>query len=387
MRKSNIKGKIKELLLYPFAHNTHEHKPDFLLISAIGIICFLGLLMLSSASSVHAFQKWGDSYYFLKHQLVRGFIPGLFLFFIFSRFDYKKWKKYAFWMLIGSVVLLVLVFIPGIGVSYDKAHSWIILGSLSFQPTEIVKLSFLIYLSTWLAKKSEHEIGDFEYSFLPFIFLIGVIVLLVLAQPDLGTLLVILAISFIVYFTAKAPWSHIFGLILGGLLLLFIAIQVAPYRLDRLTSFFNPAIDPQGTSYHIAQAKIAIGSGGLLGLGMGKSRQKFNYLPEVSGDSIFAVIAEEMGFIFCVLLLFLFLIILTQGFKVAKNAPDNFGRLLAVGIISWFSFQAFINIAAMVNIVPLTGIPLPFISYGGTALTVSLLATGILVNISKQTKI
>ena len=387
MRKRfNLKSKIQEFLYYPFVHESNEHKPNFVLIITIGIISFLGLLMLSSASSVQAFQKYGDSYYFLKHQIIRGFIPGLIFFFIFARIDYCKWKKYAFWMLIGTIALLVLVFIPGIGESYGKAHSWIVLGSINFQPTEIVKLTFLIYLSTWLAKKTEREMGDFEYSFLPFLFLLGVIVFLILAQPDLGTLLVIIVISFLVYFAAGARWNHILGLIMGGIIILFIAVQISPYRLDRLTAFFNPAIDPQGISYHITQAKIAIGSGGFLGLGMGKSRQKFNYLPEVSGDSIFAIIAEEMGFIFSVLILVLFLIVLIQGFKIARSAPDDFGRLLAVGIISWFSFQAFVNIAAMVNIVPLTGIPLPFISYGGTALTVSLMATGILVNISKQTR-
>ena len=387
MKHDSWKQKIQKLLYYPFVHLRYQHRPDFIFIIALGIICFLGLLMLSSASSVQAFQKFGDSYYFLKHQLVRGFILGLIFFFIFSRIDYHQWKKWAFWMLLGTMVLLILVFIPGIGEDYGKAHSWIVLGTISFQPTEIVKLTFLVYLVTWLSKKTEQEIGDFEYSFLPFLFMMGVIVFLILAQPDLGTLIVIIAIAFLVYFAAGAPWNHILGLIAGGLVILFIAVQGAPYRLERLTALFNPGIDPQGTSYHITQAKIAIGSGGILGLGIGKSRQKFNYLPEVAGDSIFAVIAEEMGFIFAVLLLALFVTLLIRGLKIAKNAPDSFGRLLGVGIISWFSFQAFINIAAMVNIVPLTGIPLPFISYGGTAMTVSLLTAGILVNISKQTKL
>ena len=386
MKRHSLTNKLKELLNYPFTHSIHEHKPDFLLIITLGIICFFGLLMLSSASSVQAFQNYNDSYYFLKHQLVRGLIPGLIAFFIFSRINFRQWKKYAFWMLIGSILLLILVFIPGIGESFGKAHRWIKIGSLVFQPTEIVKLTFLIYLATWLAKKTEREIGDFEYSLMPFLFLLGVVVFLILAQPDLGTLLVIIAISFMVYFAAGAPWKHILGLVVGGLIILFIAVQIAPYRLDRLTSFFNPGIDPQGTSYHINQAKLAIGSGGILGLGMGKSRQKFNYLPEVSGDSIFAVIAEEMGFIFSIIILGLFLLLMVRGFKIARASPDNFGRLLAIGITGWFSFQAFINIAAMVGLVPLTGIPLPFISYGGTALTISLLACGILVNISKQTR-
>ncbi len=290
-------------------------------------------------------------------------------------------------MFIFSLGLLVLVFLPGLGATYRGVHSWINLGIISFQPTEIVKLTFLIYLATWLEKKGEHGLKNVQYGFLPFIFSLGLVVFLVMAQPDLGSLLIILAMSFSVYFIAKAPYKHILGLFLGGLIILLISLQVAPYRLARLTSFLNPEADPQGIGYHIAQAKIAVGSGGLIGLGIGKSRQKFNYLPEVYGDSIFAVIAEEMGFIFCLILIGLFLVLIIRGFKIARAAPDQFGRLLACGITSWFGFQALINIATMVGLFPLTGIPLPFISYGGTAMTVSLMAVGILVNISKQTRL
>ena len=197
--KKKLKKKLKSLLMYPFAHSSFEHKPDFVLIITLGVLTFVGLLLLSSASSVQAFQKFNDSYYFLKNQVIRGLIPGIIAFFIVSRIDFRKWKGLAFWMLIGSIALLILVFIPGIGVSYGKAQSWISVFGFSFQPTEIVKLTFLIYLATWLAKKDEHQIKDFEYSFLPFLFVLGVIVFLILAQPDLGTLIVILAISFMVY--------------------------------------------------------------------------------------------------------------------------------------------------------------------------------------------
>ena len=189
--KKKLKKKLKSLLMYPFAHSSFEHKPDFVLIITLGVLTFVGLLLLSSASSVQAFQKFNDSYYFLKNQVIRGLIPGIIAFFIVSRIDFRKWKGLAFWMLIGSIALLILVFIPGIGVSYGKAQSWISVFGFSFQPTEIVKLTFLIYLATWLAKKDEHQIKDFEYSFLPFLFVLGVIVFLILAQPDLGTLIVI----------------------------------------------------------------------------------------------------------------------------------------------------------------------------------------------------
>ena len=385
MRKT-LGQKIRELIASPLSFKYYNHAPDYVLIGTLALIILFGLMMLSSASSVQAFQKFGDSYYFFKNQLLRGLIPGLIAFYFASRIDYRTWKKYAFGLLIASVVMLILVFIPGLGVSYGKAQSWLKIGPIGFQPTEIVKLTFLIYLATWLEKRGERGLKDPQYGLLPFLFAIGLISFLILAQPDLGTLMIVIAISLIIYFMAGAPGKYILWIFIGGLVIAFIAIQVAPYRLDRFTAFFNQEADPQGIGYHISQAKLAIGSGGFLGLGIGKSRQKFNYLPEVYGDSIFAVIAEEMGFLFSIILIGLFLTLTIRGLKIGRASPDNFGRLLAVGIISWFTLQTFINIGAMAGLLPLTGIPLPFISYGGTALTVSLFAAGILVNISKQTR-
>ena len=385
MRKT-LGQKIRELIASPLSFKYYNHAPDYVLIGTLALIILFGLMMLSSASSVQAFQKFGDSYYFFKNQLLRGLIPGLIAFYFASRIDYRTWKKYAFGLLIASVVMLILVFIPGLGVSYGKAQSWLKIGPIGFQPTEIVKLTFLIYLATWLEKRGERGLKDPQYGLLPFLFAIGLISFLILAQPDLGTLMIVIAISLIIYFMAGAPGKYILWIFIGGLVIAFIAIQVAPYRLDRFTAFFNQEADPQGIGYHISQAKLAIGSGGFLGLGIGKSRQKFNYLPEVYGDSIFAVIAEEMGFLFSIILIGLFLTLTIRGLKIGRASPDNLGRLLAVGIISWFTLQTFINIGAMAGLLPLTGIPLPFISYGGTALTVSLFAAGILVNISKQTR-
>ena len=385
MRKT-LGQKIKELIASPLSFKYYNHAPDYILIGTLALIVLFGLMMLSSASSVQAFQKFGDSYYFFKNQLLKGILPGLVAFYLASRFDYRGWKKYAFSLLIASVVLLILVFIPGLGVSHNYSQSWLKIGPLGFQPSELVKLTFLIYLATWLEKRGERGLRDPQYGLLPFLFAMGVISFLILAQPDLGTLMIVIAMSLIVYFVAGAPKKFILGIITGGLLLAFVAIQVAPYRLDRFTAFFNPSADPQGIGYHISQAKLAVGSGGILGLGIGKSRQKFNYLPEVYGDSIFAVIAEEMGFIFSLILVGLFLTLAIRGLKIARGVTDVYGQLLAAGITGWFSFQAFINIGAMVGLLPLTGIPLPFVSYGGTAMTVSLLAAGILVNMSKQTK-
>jgi cell division protein FtsW len=259
------------------------------------------------------------------------------------------------------------------------------LGPIVFQPAEIVKFTFLVYLASWLEKKGQLALRDVQYGFLPFLFSLGIITTLILLQPDLGSLLIIFILSIVVYFVAGASLKHL-GIIIGiCLLIIFACVQLAPYRLDRITAFFNPDIDPQGTSYQVSQARLAIGSGGILGLGIGKSRQKFNYLPEVYGDSIFAIMAEEMGLIFSLRLLLLFTNFVSRALKIARGAPDQFGRLLTIGITSWIAFQALINIGARVGLVPLTGLPWPFISYGGSSMVITMFACGVIVNISKQT--
>lgn len=385
-RHVNFSSKIMAFLKSPFAYTLNQHAPDFIFIGALGMMLAFGLMLLSSASSVQSYQQFGDSYYLFKHQLIKGFLPGLMGFYIFSRIDYRVWKKWAFWMLFGTIMLLVAVFLPNIGESYDKTRSWVNLGLFSFQPTELVKLTFLIYLATWIEKKGLHGLKDPQYGLLPFAFVLCIISFLVLAQPDTGTLVIIIMLALAVYFIGNGPFKY-FSMMLGGfIIMVLIAIQVAPYRLQRITAFLNPDMEPQGMGYQINQAKIAVGSGGIFGLGIGKSRQKFSYLPQVYGDSIFAVVAEEMGFIFSSLMIGLFLLIFWRGFAIARASPDQFSKLLSAGITCWIVFQAFINIGGIIGILPLTGVPLPFVSYGGTAEVVSLLACGILVNISKQTR-
>ncbi|MDZ7799109.1 MAG: putative lipid II flippase FtsW [Patescibacteria group bacterium] len=361
-----------------------EKEQDYFLIAIIAIIVIFGLVMLSSASSVEGFQKFGDPNHFVKNQLV-AFVIGIFFFVIMSRTHYSVWQKFAFPIIIVTLVLLISVFIPGMGAGLLGANRWIKIGPIFFQPSEIAKLTFLIYLATWLDKRGD-KIKDFSAGFWPFIIILAIMTTLIMSQPDLGTMTVIGIIALSCYVVAGAPFLHLtlIGLGAGGLLALLI--RVAPYRLQRFTVFLNPELDPQGIGYHINQALLAIGSGGLLGLGLGHSRQKFNYLPQASSDSIFAVIAEELGFIFVVILIGLFLIFMFRGFKIAKGAPNNFAKILAAGITAWFTFQAMINIGAMTGILPLTGIPLPFISQGGSSLVVSLAAIGILVNISKYSQ-
>ncbi|MBI2484114.1 putative lipid II flippase FtsW [Candidatus Uhrbacteria bacterium] len=359
--------------------------PDYLLVGCFILLVLIGLVMLSSASSVVSFQKFDTTYYYITHQLLFGFLPGLLFCYLASRIDYHVWEGLAPIFLVLSIGLLLLVFIPGFGFEAGGAQRWAHIGPIVFQPSEVVKLTFLLYLAAWLTKRKGPEMRDLSYGFLPFVVLVGSVSLLVILQPDMGTMGIIALISAFMYVMSGAPLAHL-GLIgLGGVALSYVLLQVAPYRMERLTVFLNPGLDPLGNGYHINQALLAIGSGGIFGRGFGLSRQKYAYLPEVVGDSIFAVIAEELGFILAVGLIALFVFFAMRGLRIARRAPDSFGFLISVGIVSWIIFQAFVNIGAMIAMLPLTGIPLPFVSYGGTALIVSMTAVGILINISRQT--
>jgi len=369
-----------------YSKKKEKNKPDYVLICIIFLLVIFGIIMLTSAGAPVGYERFGDSYYYLKHQVIYGLIPGIIVCLIMSKIKYTFWKKFAVLMLFVSIVLLTIVFIPGIGSEYGTAKSWINIGGLSLQPSEIVKLTFLIYLATWLEKRGQKNISDFFYGFLPFIFLLGLVTVLMLLQPDMGTMLIIVAEILIVYFIAGGAISHLLLLGSGGLALLYFLIKLAPYRAARLTIFMHPELDPKGIGYHINQAFLAIGSGGIWGRGYGHSRQKFQYLPEVIGDSIFAIIAEEMGFIICIIVIILFVLLFIRGLKIAKQVPDMYGKLIVVGIISWFLIQAFVNIGGMVGLLPLTGVPLPFISAGGTSLLVSLAAVGLVINISKHAR-
>ncbi len=360
---------------------------DYVFLAVVSAIILFGLIMLLSASAPSGYQQFSDSYYFIKHQAIFGLIPGIGGMFLFSRIPYVIWKKHAWSLLIISLVLLVLVFIPGLSAGIGSARSWIsVFGLFSFQPAEIVKLTFLFYLSAWLAQRDHGGMRDVNSGFLPFILVLGSIMLLMILQPDVGTMSIIAAMSLVVYFVAGAPIAYIVGLVGAGITALAILISSAPYRAARFTTFLHPEMDPQGIGYHINQALLALGSGGFFGLGYGHSRQKFQYLPEVSGDSIFAIIGEEMGFMIAVLTIGLFLLFLWKIVEIAKAAPDKFSKYVVVGIGAWIVIQAFVNIGSMVALMPITGVPLPFISYGGTSLAISMTAMGVVLNISRYCK-
>lgn len=360
-----------------------HHHDGFLLYIVLALVIF-GIIVLSSASVVISQENFGEPYYYLKHQLLNGLAAGLALFYAGFSIDYKFWKKISLPLLILAIVLLLMVFSDDFGFNRGMAARWLNFRGFIFQPTEMVKLFFIFYLAALFEKKKKN-VKDFHKGFIPFIIILGIIGVLVAAQPDIGTLGVIAAIALAVYFAAGASISHLFLICLTGAVALFILIKTEPYRMNRFLAFINPQIDPKGISYQINQALIAIGAGGFWGLGYGYGQQKIFYLPEVIGDSIFAIIAEELGFIGGAIIIFLFMLLAMRGFKIAKHAPNKFAELTAFGITFWIIFQAFINMASVSGIVPMTGIPLPFISYGGTSLALNLLGMGVLLNISKHT--
>ncbi len=360
------------------------HKPDYLLALAIFILVIFGLVMISSASVVNSYELFGHNNHYLKHQAL-SVVIGLFVWIVAFSIPFTVWRRLAYPLLFLTILLLAAVFIPGIGYGYGGAKRWITLGPLFLQPAEVVKLTVILYLSFWLAKKGT-GVKNFVYGFVPFMITIGGIAFLIMKQPDMGTMSIIAAAAISIFFVAGASIPQmILGLGFGSMVIWFL-IKSAPYRMSRLMIFLNPGSQSEGAGYHINQALLAIGSGGLLGLGFGHSRQKYNYLPEVSGDSIFAIVGEELGFIRSLLIILLFVFVIYRGFKIAYNAPDTFSRLVATGITTWISVQALVNIGAMVGLLPLTGIPLPFISYGGSSLIVTLAGVGILLGISRYTK-
>ncbi len=362
-----------------------KKKGDHIFLLILGGIILFGLAMLASASAVLSYESFGNSYGYLKHQVLVGLLPGLLLFWIASRIKYTALKKYSLFFLIFTIFLLFLLFLPGFGIETKGAARWIEISSFSFQPSELLKLTFILYLAAWLESRKK-SLSSFSEGLVPFLVICSIIAALLISQPDVGTLMVILVIGAIVYFVAGGKISHLALSAVVGLISLSVLIYSEQYRLQRWTAFLNPDLDPLGSGYQIKQALIAIGSGGLFGLGFGMSRQKYNYLPEAMGDSIFAITAEELGFLGVTVLIILFVALAFFGLRIAKRSSTTFGKLLAVGIVSWISIQAFVNIGAISGLMPLTGITLPFISYGGSSMLVLLTASGILYNISKETK-
>lgn len=362
-----------------------KQKLDKVLLYTTFALLVFGLIMIASAGLAYSKSRFEDPYFFFKRQL-QGVSIGLVVLYFTQRINYNFWKKISFPFFILSFVLLIMVFIPGIGSRIYGASRWIQLGSFSFQPAEMLKLALIIYLAAWLESRGS-RVRDFFEGFLPFVTIVAIISFLLLKQPDMGTLGVTILIAITMFFLAGSKISHMTLMGSAGFVALFALIRFESYRMDRLLVFLHPELDPRGIGYQINQALLAIGSGGIFGVGLGRSMQKFNYLPEPVGDSIFAIIGEELGLFGCVLLVALFVILAMRGLRIARRAPNMFSQLVASGIVAWIFFQAVINMSAISGLIPLTGIPLPFISYGGTSIIFLMAAIGILLNISKQTKL
>jgi cell division protein FtsW len=338
------------------------------------VLCGLGLLFVYEASVAEAFTMIGDQYYFLKQQSLR-LALGLLFMVVASRVPMKVWQKTAvLWYFLG-LALLVAVFIPGIGLELNGAKRWLSLGSFVLQPIEIMKLGIVLYFADWMSK--HQKVG-------PFLVLTGIPAVLTILQPDLGSLLVLACIAMGLFFIAGADLKIVFGMVGLSIALLSIAIMVSPYRRERVVTYLNPESDPLGASFHIRQITIALGNGGLFGQGLGNSKQKYSYIPEASTDSIFAIIAEEVGFVgaFAIILLLSGQVFLASA--ITKKADSTFEWLLAIGCTIWLASQVILNLAAVVALVPLTGVPLPFFSYGGSSLLMLLLTSGILLRIGSE---
>jgi cell division protein FtsW len=353
------------------------------------ILIIVGFFIFLSASLGILAKNETKFYGVLFNQLALGLGLGLIGLYISSRINYKFWRKYSFWIFLSSIILTLLVFIPGLGFSHGGAKRWIEIGSFSFQPVEFLKFGFIIYFAAWLSSartKSQNFNQSFKWSILPFLILLSAIALILFKQPDTKSFILILITGLAMIFISGVPWKYIIGVILAAVLGFMLLVYMKPYLLDRVETFLNPSRDPQGSSYQLQQSLIAIGSGGLFGRGFGQSVQKFSYLPEPQGDSVFAVLGEEFGFVGGVILIVLFSVFALRGIRIGSEAPDLFSRLLSTGIVIMLIAQAFMNIASITGLFPLTGVPLPFVSHGGTALMIDLVAVGIVFNISRFKK-
>jgi len=357
---------------------------DYILMLATLLLLVIGVVMVYSASAVVAFHDYGDSYYYLKRQILFA-ILGVAAMVATMNLDYHLWKKIAVKGVIAGFLLLLAVLIPGVGVVRGGARSWLGIGSFGIQPAEFIKIVLIIYLAKMLSAEKSH-ITLFFKGLLPPLLIVGAAFGLIMLQPDLGTGVVILGASLLIIYVCGARVIHLGFLGFVGMLGFGGLIATAPYRLLRITGFLNPWKDPLGAGYQIIQSLYAIGPGGLVGLGLGQSRQKFSYLPEPQTDFIFSIVSEELGFIGGCFVLGLFLILVWRGIRTAISAPDKFGSLLAAGIVGMIAIQVIINIGVVIGLMPVTGITLPLISSGGSSLTLMLTAIGILLNISRYAR-
>lgn len=354
------------------------------LLITIVVLLVSGLVIFGSASLGVLATNETKFFSVIKTQLIYALLGGGIALCIGVLIPYQFYRKYAYALFISAALVTIGVFIPGLSRYHGGAHRWIDIGSFTIQPSEALKFTFVVLVAFWCTKYRNH-FKNWKYGLLPYLIGLGIVSVILLAQPDFGTYAVIVGASFVTYFVGGARKRHIQYLVVCGIIGFIVLISFRPYMLERVKTFFNNTHDPRGSSWQLNQSLIALGGGGLTGRGLGQSVQKFNYLPEPIGDSIFAVLGEEFGFLGSLYLIILYGIVSIRGYGIAKVAGDQFGRLLATGVVSIILIQASINIASMLGIFPLTGVPLPLVSHGGTALLVVLFELGVLLNISKST--
>ncbi len=359
-----------------------EKKVDKFFLTVFLLLVFIGVAMFISASLGILQRSESTFTSVLVSQLLFGFGFGLAGMYLAMKVDYKFWRNYSFYIFLGSILLTAAVFIPHLGWTHLGATRWISLGPLRFQPVEILKFGFIIYFAAWLSWV-KNKVQDFKFGILPFGVMLAIIAVVLFRQPDTKSFILIAITGICMLFMSGVSIKYIS--LIGTLAVLVLASLVffTPYLQERVKTFLDPSSDPRGSSYQIQQSLIAIGSGGVFGRGYGQSIQKFGYLPEPQGDSIFAVIGEELGFVGGVTIIILFLLFVLRGLKIANNSPDLFSRLLVSGIVILITAQSFMNIASTTGVFPLTGVPLPFVSHGGTSLMIDLIAVGIILQISK----
>lgn len=346
----------------------------------IGLLLVFGLIMLASASSIVAYNDYQDSYHFFKRQFV-SVVIGVVSFWFFSKIDYRRLRVFALPSLIVSIILLLLVFVPGLGREVNGSQSWLNIFGFSLQPAELVKISVMVYLAALFEKKV--ETGK---RFWTFLIIYGVLAILMLMQPDLGTLSILTVAAFAVYYVGGGKVKHILGSIVLAAMALVLLVNMPgqQYKLDRFKCFMDLGRDTRSACYQINQSLIAVGSGGIFGRGLGESRQKFLYLPEVQNDFIFSIIAEETGLVGSIAVIVLFALLAQRAWIIAKRSPDPYGRNLVIGITVWIVGQAILNIGGVSNSLPMTGVPLPLISYGGTAIIAALTGLGVVASVSRH---
>ncbi|MEI6494955.1 MAG: putative lipid II flippase FtsW [bacterium] len=358
-----------------------HNRPDKFLFIIIIVLSLVGLFVFISAS-LGLLNRDGASFGLVALKQASILLFGFILMILVSKIDFHFWQRWAMPIFVSSVLMTALVFVPGIGFEHGGARRWLDIGPASFQPSEFLKLGIIVFLATWYGVKKDRA-QSVRFGLVPFLLVSAVAYLLLKYQPDTGTFLVTAITALGIFILAGARWRYLFLILLLGVIAISIHIYQEPYAMNRIKTFLNPSNDITGSSYQINQSMIAIGSGGLLGRGFGQSIQKFKFLPEPIGDSIFAVASEEFGFVGASLIVLLYLTFAAWGLKIMGKNSDPFGRLLGCGLVILITVQAFINISAMLGLIPLTGVPLMFISHGGSALLMALLEAGIILNISR----